>query len=90
MSLQPSQVIDIKPGGGVTFKGKVITRLPDGHLAVDNTTHPQCLSFCGLDGMASAYRCFAVLKGDEVYLFAGPGIGIGMLNQADVLAAVGV
>lgn len=90
MSLKPSTVISMKPGGGATFKGKVVNRLANGHLAVDNTSDPQCLSFYGRDGMASSYRCFAVLRGDEVFLFAGPGIGSGMLNKEDVLAAVGV
>lgn len=88
MPLQADEIVSLLPGQSYVFKGKTVVLSRTGELQVGEVSSKQYVCFHS-DGVASSYRCFAVLREQhEVHFFSGSGIGKGMLDKDQVLAAV--
>jgi hypothetical protein len=89
--LQPVQVI-CNPCVGQTYNYRhAVVSLTEDGLQVVCSGHvsrdERCVSFSCSGGVGSFFLCFAVKVNGNIKIFEGPGIGMGMLEKNQVLAA---
>ncbi len=88
MALQPTATFRIpQPGSSITYQGIIITVTAGGKLAINGQSDDRCVQFSRRSGVAGSCIGYAILHDNQLKVFEGPSIGMGMLTREAVLAA---